>query len=694
MKDLKALWRELAAEAASWCGTSAVRDIQTFTDRTKHEGDSFATITLPTYGKSLLRALEVGKVADDMFLGFEKRGGLPLFLGGFLQQVFGPDGALLDEPSVDCIDAIHELSSVFAKIERPCLPRRVNRAMRQFVETEVEIGSVDPAAFARYLPHFAKASTLLWADVFSFVESSLLDTHRNLAHWDGRYRNEEVRVTPLPTRTAAPTLSTEVVVEASAEAGILGYKGRYRQVDDLLFQVIEQPALPGTQFSIRSGINAAFETLVPKHGPGATADGLRGNMKFNVTEWSQRLEGVFPYGNYALPQLATEAQLDRVQFHEPGTERPVKVIAVPKTLKTPRIIAIEPTSQQYMQQALAHGFVHALENWSELSITWTGKDSALGRHFVGFEKQEPNRLLALEGSVNNCLATLDLSEASDRVLNGHVKLLFSRFPRLSEAIQATRSLKARVPGHGVLPLTKFASMGSALCFPIEAMVFTTIIFAAIADERRVPLNRGLIESLRGKVRVYGDDIIVPVEYVSAVILALEAFGLKVNKDKSYWNGKFRESCGGDFYDGRWITPVRLRKDLPRSLHDVENVVGLVAFRNNLYWRGYWKTARRIDDWLRLLLKGAYPLVDVTAACLGRESVLPYQAERYDRHTGQPIVKSAIAVSKPPPSLASGEGSLLKFLIKRSETPSQDPEHLERQGRPSAVRIITRGNLPY
>jgi len=693
LKDLKALWRELAVETAGWCDTSALRDIQTFTERTKHEGDSFATITLPSYGKSLFRALEAGKVADDMFLGFERRAGLPQFLGGFLQQVFGPDGALLDEPSVDCIDAIHQLTSVFAKIERPCSNKRVSRAMRQFVETEVEIGSVDPEAYARYLPHFAKASTLLWADVFSFVESSLTDTHRSLRNWVG-HDPTAARVTPLPDRSVPPSLITDVVVEAAAEAGILGYKGRYRQVDDLLSKVIENPALPGSQFSIRSGINAAFETLVPKHGPGATADRLRGNAKFNVTEWSQRLEGVFPYGDYSLPQLATEAKLDCVQFHEPGAERPVKVIAVPKTLKTPRIIAIEPTSQQYMQQAVSHGLVHAIESWSELSITWTGKDSALGRFFIGFEKQEPNRLLALEGSLNGSLATLDLSEASDRVLNRHVEFLFARFPRLSEAIQATRSLKACVPGHGTVSLAKFASMGSALCFPVEAMVFITIIFAAIADERQVPLNRELMFDLRGKVRVYGDDIIVPVEHVSAVILALEAFGLKVNKDKSFWNGKFRESCGGDFYDGRWITPVRLRKDLPRTLHDVSETVGLVALRNNLYWRGYWKTAGRIDDWLRLLLKGAYPIVDETAACLGRESVLPYQAERYDRHTMQPLVRAAVAVSKPPLSKADGEGSLLKFLIKRGNLPSQDPEHLERQGRPSAVRIITRGTSPF
>jgi len=131
------------------------------------------------------------------------------------------------------------------------------------------------------------------------------------------------------------------------------------------------------------------------------------------------------------------------------------VIAVPKTMKTPRIIAVEPTAMQYMQQAISDNLVSNLE----------------GRHFpykwmIGFERQEPNQQMAKEGSLHGELATLDLSEASDRVSNQHVRRLTKGFPRVTEGIQACRSRKADVPGHGVIRLAKFASMGSALTFPL------------------------------------------------------------------------------------------------------------------------------------------------------------------------------------------------------------------------------------
>jgi hypothetical protein len=691
MKSLMSLWRVMAAEAAMRCHTSTVRDSKTVADRVVAEGDSFLTITLPTFGKSLERALELGGFDDASFPNFGRRGGYPEFLQGFLRQIFDPCGTLLDKPDIDCIRSVRQLTLSFGKIERPATKAREARAMTQFVETEVEIGNVDPISYEEYLPHFLKAATLLWADVFSHVENSLLDTHQILQDWEGKVTR---------CNTAEPV---QIGQQSQVLSELLADPGRFTRSESSTFGsgiTLAEPSEPKHLFRSEHALSDCFyvagqaQTLVPRHGPGATADRLTGNRKFDVSEWSLRLESVFPYGDYALPSWRFYDQLDRVQFLEPGAERPVKVISVPKTPKTPRIIAVEPTGNQYCQQALAHGFVHALEHWSEVTAGRGGKDSALGRFFIGFEKQEPNRLLARKGSLDGCLATLDLSEASDRVLNSHVLLLFSRFPQLSEAIQATRSTKADVQGHGVIHLTKFASMGSALCFPVEAMVFTTIVFAAIAKERRVPLNREFVMNLRGKVRVYGDDIIVPVESVGPVIRALEAFGLRVNRDKSFWNGKFRESCGGDYYDGEWVTPVRVRKDLPQSLADVEQVVSLVALRNNLYWSGWWQTARQLDDWLHILLKGRYPVVAVTASALGRESVLPYQAEWIDSHLHTPRVRGAIVSSVTPASPASGTGSLIKFLIKRGEQPSQDPRHLERQGRPKLRRIKLRGVRPY
>jgi len=693
MKRLTVLWRELAYESASWCGTSAVRDYKTVTDRVEAEGESFLTISLPQYAKAFERALDTGVLDSSSFRNFRCRRGMPLFLGGFLSQIFDPSGVLLDNPSVDCIRAVRMLTMTFGKIERQCSQARISRAMRQFVEIEQELAEFDSSKLeGEIFPLFRKASTLLWADVFSHVENSVLDKHQLAYDWVTSHPSkEEEESHNYPKRALSHSGGVEGSDPMDLIIGIQKEPGNVAFREELLGVRLTQILDDGVCKVVNP---SSIFHIVPRHGPGATADRLRGNSKFSVKQWPRRLESVFPYGDYALPQLALEDELNRVQFLEPGAEVPVKVTPVPKTDKTPRIIAIEPTAMQYLQQGLAFQVVYRLEHCAEFPPPLGGKEFDLGAWFIGFADQEANRLLAQKGSLDGSLATLDLSEASDRVLNSHVKLLFERFPRLSEAVQATRSTHADVPGEGVIPLTKFASMGSALCFPVEAMVFTTIVIAAIAYERRSPVNRELLYGLRGKVRVYGDDIVVPVDCVQRVIQFLELFGLKVNKDKSFWNGKFRESCGGDYYDGEWVTPVRLRHELPRSLADVDGVVGLAAYRNLLYWNGYWKTVARIDERLDVLLKGRWKVVAPTTAGLGRESALPYKAEWLDPELHDPRIAGAIVRHKTPKSTTSGSGALLKFLLKRGILPSQDEKHLERQGRPVASRIRLQGIRPY
>jgi len=699
MKDLMSLWRELATEVASWCGTSAVRDCKTVTDRTEAEGESFLRITLPQFCKDFERGLELGLIDNTLFHSFVKRRGLPEFLQGFLCQIFSADGALLDEPSVDCIFAVRQLTLVFGKIESECTKVRTSRAMRRYVEIEQELREIDSSSFEEFLPQFRKASTLLWADLFSDVENHVTERTGLARDWVSYPSHDRVLRIEDPFLGLLGVKAFQGSDNRSCANGVRNGIG-----DDVLkwqFPVIQESL---SQCEI---VNPSRGFLTPRHGPGATADGLTGNGKFDQIEWPQRLERIFPYGKYAVPYSGQDDQFDHVQFLEPGKERPVKVIPVPKTLKTPRIIAKEPTAMQYMQQALAQQFIQRLEDVSpsrhEVPTGYglSQKDSMLGRYFIGFKHQEPNRLLARKGSESCDLATLDLSDASDRVLNQHVELLMSRFPRLSEAVQATRSTKADVPDHGIIPLVKFASMGSALCFPVEAMVFVTIVFTAIAHQRKVPLTRGLIMSLRSQVRVYGDDIVVPVEYVHTVIQLLEAFGLRVNMDKSFWNGKFRESCGGDYYDGVSVTPIRLRHELPRSLTDVSSVVGLVAFRNLLYWNGFWMTASRIDKRLHRLFRGQYPVVDVSAAALGRESVFGPQlhiwrtdSTRLHPHSHVPLARGPIVRHRIPSSTCSGEGALLKYFLKQGILPSQDGKHLERQGRPEAVRIKLRWVRPF
>jgi hypothetical protein len=418
-----------------------------------------------------------------------------------------------------------------------------------------------------------------------------------------------------------------------------------------------------------------YERILPKHGPGATADRLKGNQKYVQAEWTDRLEQVFPAAKFLLPNWKYLPDLDRINWLEPGAERPVRVITVPKTLKTPRIIAIEPACMQYAQQGILESLVGAIE-----------RDDLLSK-LVGFSDQLPNQQLAQKGSLDGSLATLDLSEASDRVSNQLVRTMLRNHPNMLEAVDATRSRKADVPGHGVIRLAKFASMGSALCFPIEAMVFLTLLFLGIQDELNRPLTRKDIKSFVGRVRVYGDDIIIPVEYVRSAVNRLQSFGFKVNVNKSFWNGNFRESCGKDYYGGHDVSVVRVRQMIPAQRSNAPEIISTVSLRNQLYKVGLWRTVKWLDEQIEAVIP--FPAVLPTSPVLGRHSFLGYETEKTSPTLHSPLVRGAVVSSIAPKSNLDGYGALLKFFLKRGEEPFQQKDHLERYGRPDRVNIIIR-----
>jgi hypothetical protein len=423
-------------------------------------------------------------------------------------------------------------------------------------------------------------------------------------------------------------------------------------------------------------------SLVPAHGPGSTADHLTGNGKFDLKQWTDRLETVFPSSDFLIPNSRYSSNLENVHFLEPGAELPVRVISVPKTLKTPRIIAIEPTCMQYAQQAIARPLVELLEC------------DRISKRFLGFRDNVPNQYLARKGSVDGSLATLDLSEASDRVSNQLVNILFQRHSHLMDAIDASRSRLADVPGYGVIPLTKFASMGSALTFPIEAMVFLTLVFCGIENAKGSSLSVKDIKSYTGKVRIYGDDIIVPVEMTQDVIRCLEAFGFKVNLHKSFWNGHFRESCGKDYFKGTDISVVNCRRNLPSSRQHVQEIISTVALRNNLYKKGMELTAGYLDSLLSKVMK-YYPVVGENSPLLGRVNGNGvYDVDAYSASLHQPLARGYVKTVRHRPSKLDGEGALLKFFLKQDGPPTVDEKHLERAGRPLSVGIKIAMARPY
>ncbi|DAD52088.1 TPA_asm: RNA-directed RNA polymerase [ssRNA phage Gerhypos.4_27] len=590
MKSLIVLWNSIAENLAVRCCTSAHRDIETVAVRSKSEGLSFLTITLPNFAKDFEYSLEQGRVDDTVFLSFKKDRSLPAFLSGFSHLVFDRGtGVLLNEPDVGAIQAIRQLTLLFSKILLDCKPSRERKAFNEFVQCEYEVRE---GKSSRSYDDFKRVSSLLFASFFTSIDKVV---------YDGDLR--------------------------------------------------------------------------PKHGPGATADSLYGNQKFAQTSWPCRLERYFPYGECVLPNWSYVDQLDAVNFIEPGDEIPVKVISVPKTMKTPRIIAVEPTAMQYAQQAILREFQNALRS-SYLSS------------FIGLDDQTPNQRMARQGSSKGDLATLDLSEASDRVPLEAVDALLSPHRHLHDAVMDCRSNRARLPSGDVLDLAKFASMGSALCFPMEAATFLVAIFLGIEKDLGHRLTKKDIKSYLGRVRVFGDDIIVPVDHVRSVISSLESFGLKVNYRKSFWNGKFRESCGKEYFDGTDVSVVRCRRLIPSSRKDAQEIISAVSLRNQLFHAGLEDAAFHLDRKMLRILKH-YPVVGETSPVLGRHS---YDTVSSDHKMVNSVlmVKGWRIRSVIPVNAIADWPALRKCLSsleeRKSEVVPTSSDHLCRSGRPRVVGI--------
>lgn len=318
-----------------------------------------------------------------------------------------------------------------------------------------------------------------------------------------------------------------------------------------------------------------------RHGPGAVADARREGDKYLFPTWPAKLDRVFPYADWAFSSHSAWA--DSV-IHEPDSlssdeESAAKLIAVPKEYTKPRLIASEPTAHQWCQQVLRD---FLMERVSGTCIS----------NSISFRDQGRNARLALLASRTGSHSTIDLSAASDRLSCFLVERLFRRSPSLLEGFHAVRTRFLRNDIDRKQPqlvrLRKFSSMGSALTFPVQTYVFTMIAVGCLLSKRRLPYSYHSIERLSREVRVFGDDIIVPEDVSADVQAHLHAFGLKVNRNKTFDSGKFRESCGCEAYSGDDVTRVSVNVEPAES--GPESIIGTVDTHNNFFIRGWMRTA--------------------------------------------------------------------------------------------------------
>lgn len=423
--------------------------------------------------------------------------------------------------------------------------------------------------------------------------------------------------------------------------------------------------------------------LDPKHGPGATAERISGNGKYVWRWWHDRLEPFFPLleSAYSVSAYGSK-EFEDVTIVSSDEESPVRVTPVPKTQKGPRIIAIEPCCMQYTQQAIRGALYKQIES-SRIS----------GGH-VNFTNQQVNRDLAMKGSLTGEVATLDLSDASDRVLYDLAIRMFNSNPDLRDAIMACRSTRAQLPdGRIIGPLKKFASMGSALCFPIESMYFYTICVVALLDSQKTPVTRRSVTSAANLVYVYGDDIIVPSRLAITVCDYLQKYYCKVNMSKSFWTGWFRESCGMDAFLGTEVTPTYVRQTHPTNRRQASKIVSWVKTANLFYKRGYWKTSSYMFNVCERYI-GKLPYVSETSAGLGRTSFQQYRSiGRWNRYLQRLEVRAWTAAPVYSTDTLQGYGALQKSLLNLSASKygdgSVDEQHLLRSARHGAVTLKRR-----
>lgn len=295
-----------------------------------------------------------------------------------------------------------------------------------------------------------------------------------------------------------------------------------------------------------------------KHGPGVVADNRKKEFKWIPSLKFTKLHQRFPYYSLFYRHFSVSGEAGSVRARplllasrafayknmQESNEPTNKLLFVPKDSRGPRTICAEPAELMYAQQG-----------YSRLLVDYIKQRWETSGH-VNFDDQTVNGHLALYGSLSQEWATIDLSDASDRVSLQAVQMLFPK--SMFEDLDALRSTHCLLPDGTRLLLEKFATMGSALCFPVESIVFWAICVAAIRLASDGSVNAFDL------VYVFGDDIIVPSAYMTEVTEALTYFGLAVNKKKSFGGEHpFRESCGVDAFKGFVVTPYRI-KCLPPS----------------------------------------------------------------------------------------------------------------------------------
>jgi hypothetical protein len=224
---------------------------------------------------------------------------------------------------------------------------------------------------------------------------------------------------------------------------------------------------------------------------------------------------------WGLPDLATYQEVSSLTL-----------TLVPKTFKSLRAIMPNTTIGSYQS--------YGLGEMMRLRLRREGFDIRRLQH--------RHRRLARTASVYNMHTTADLSSASDSISVQLLRRLLP--PDWFEVLNQSRIGFVDLPDGSTVESLTFCTMGIGYTFPLQTLVFLSLLKAIEATLYH--------RSDRRLISVYGDDMIYASRMHKAVVYFFEKFGFVINLDKTFDEGHFRESCGGDYYHGVDVRPFQPR----------------------------------------------------------------------------------------------------------------------------------------
>lgn len=407
------------------------------------------------------------------------------------------------------------------------------------------------------------------------------------------------------------------------------------------------------------GLTLDGARCLPRPGPGATNVPIDKHMRYRPHRLYAQIEKCLSFWDGWFSShpwdVVSQSDIYRSALSRMINEPSSRFKFVPKTAGKARGICIEENEVQFLQQAIRRlitdGILH---------------DKFLKRR-IALNDQQVNANLALVNSFTKDMATIDMSDASDRVSRDLVSWLFQDNKELHDALMALSTKWIEPPkeaGTAVLMKTnKFAPMGSALCFPVMSLVHYALCRAIILMSSVTDAYRKSRE-----VYVYGDDIVIPTDCYDAVIDWLPRFGMKLNKTKSFVYSHFRESCGIHALQGHNVTPVYV-KHVPTH-RNVGALSSMLQVESDLKKKGFHRTAalhqRRIQKFF-----GKLPEVPMHSAVIGfKRPSLPT--------CGSPVLRGAARKSRWNQDLQCFEYQSLVLRTRVTDTiaPTQNEAYLK------------------